>query len=140
MSAETTLKLTLRVIGGSSLFALIFVAAPLAWMQSIHTALGMGQLPDTPVVSYLARSTSAFYAFLGGLFWLVSFDLPRYRRVLIYLGAAITPFGVVLFLTDWQAGMPLWWTVWEGTFVFGLGLAILLLSRRIRPPSEGRPR
>ena len=35
------------------------------------------------------------------------------------------------------ASLPLTRTVWEGTFVFGLGLSILLLSRRIRPPSEG---
>jgi hypothetical protein len=28
-----------------------------------------------PVVGSLARSTSAFYAMLGGLFWIISFDL-----------------------------------------------------------------
>jgi hypothetical protein len=93
----------------------------------------MGQLPDTPVVGYLARSTSAFYALLGGLFWVISFDLGRHRRVLIYLGAAVTSFGVVLLAVDWFEGMPSFWTVWEGPFVTAFGLTLLFLSRGVRP-------
>ena len=77
MSSEGRLKLILRLLGGSSLTAVIFVAAPTAWMRDIHASLGMGPLPEGPVVGYLARSTSAFYALVGGLFWLVSFDLQR---------------------------------------------------------------
>ena len=132
MTSEHALKLILRLLGSSSLLALIFVAAPYAWMDSIHSTLGMGQLPDSPVVGYLARSTSAFYALLGGLFWVVSFDLVRHRPVLIYLGAAIVSFGVVLLIVDWTEGMPSLWTVWEGPFVIAFGLALLLLSRSVR--------
>jgi len=131
VTSEQTLKLILRLMGSSSLFALIFVVAPYGWMDSIHTTLGLGQLPDTPVVGYLARSTSAFYAMLGGLFWVISFDLERHRRVLIYLGAAIASFGVVLLVVDWAEGMPAFWTLWEGPFVVVFGLAILLLSRGV---------
>ena len=131
MTSERVLKLILRIIGGSSLLALIFVAAPYTWMDSIHSALGMGQLPDKPVVGYLARSTSAFYALIGGLFWVVSFDLRRHRRVLIYLGAALASFGLVLLVVDRSEGMPSLWTAWEGPFVMVFGLAILLLSRGV---------
>ncbi len=133
MTSEQTLKLILRLMGSSSLLALIFVAAPYTWMESIHSTLGMGQLPDQPVVGYLARSTSAFYALLGGLFWVVSFDLGRHRRVLIYLGAAISSLGVVLLVVDWSEGMPPFWKNWEGPFVMAFGLAILFLSRGVRP-------
>jgi hypothetical protein len=136
MSSEPALKLILRLLGSSSLFALIFVAAPYAWMDSIHSSLGMGQLPDEPVVGYLARSTSALYALLGGLLWVVSFDLRRHRQVLIYLGAAVTAFGAVLLVVDWWEGMPLSWTIWEGPFTFACGLAVLFLSRRIRPSGD----
>jgi len=97
----------------------------------------MGQLPDKPVVGYLARSTSAFYALLGGLFWVVSFDLGRHYRVLVYLGAAITSLGAVLFAVDWAEGMPSFWTIWEGPFVMVFGLAILSLSRGVRPRAGG---
>ncbi len=133
MTSERVLRLILRLMGSSSLLAVIFVAAPYAWMDSIHSALGMGQLPDAPVVGYLARSTSAFYALLGGLLWVVSFDLRRHRRVLIYLGAAITLLGAVLLVVDWSEGMPSFWTIWEGPFVMVFGIAILSLSRGVEP-------
>ncbi len=133
MTSQQTLRLILRLMGSLSLLALIFVAAPYSWMDSIHSSLGMGQLPDKPVVGYLARSTSAFYALLGGLLWVVSFDLGRLRRVLVYLGAAITSLVDVLFVVDWAEGMPSFWTVWEGPFVVAFGLVMLLLSRRVRP-------
>ncbi len=139
MKSGTSLKLILRLMGSSSLLALIFVAAPRAWMDSIHSALGMGALPDAPVVGYLARSTSAFYALLGGLFWVISFDLARYREILIYLGAAITVLGVVLLAVDWAEGMPAFWTVWEGPFVVGFGLVISLLSRGIETREANEP-
>jgi len=74
-NSEKLLKLLLRFLGTTSLFALVFVVAPYSWLDSIHSLLGMGQFPDKPVVGYLARSTSALYAILGGLFWIVSFDL-----------------------------------------------------------------
>ena len=130
-NSEQVLKLFLRLIGSAALLALIFVAAPHAWMDAIHVQMGMGQLPDAPVVGYLARSTSAFYALLGGLLWVVSFDLGRHRLVLIYLGGAITLFGGTLLVVDWWEGMPLFWKIWEGPFVIAFGLSVLFLSRSI---------
>ena len=130
--SEQLLKLLLRFLGTTSLFALVFVVAPYSWLDSIHSLLGMGQLPDKPVVGYLARSTSALYAIFGGLFWTVSFDLERHRLVLRYLGAAITLFGAALLVIDWWEGLPFLWKVWEGPFLMAFGLAILFLSRTIR--------
>ena len=132
-NTENLLKFILRFFGTTSLFALIFVAAPNSWMDSIHTSLGMGPLPKGPIVGYLARSTSAFYALLGGLFWLVSFDLPRYRSVVSYLGCAITLLGFALLIIDWWEGLPLLWKIWEGPFVMVLGLSMVFLSHRIEP-------
>ncbi|MDH3786410.1 MAG: hypothetical protein OEV00_13935, partial [Acidobacteriota bacterium] len=91
--ASTVLKAILRIMGTSALTAWIFVAAPYAWMNRINEMLGMGTLPDTPVVGYLARSNSALYAMLGGLFWVLSLDLPRYRPVLSYLGVGMGLLG-----------------------------------------------
>ncbi len=131
MDSKELLRWILRLMGCSSLSALIFVAAPFEWMSSAHQSLGMGPLPDQPVVGYLARSTSAFYAMLGGLFWVISFDLRRHRRVLVYLSAAVTSLGGVLLVVDWTAGLPLWWVIWEGPFVIAFGLTLSLLVRRI---------
>jgi hypothetical protein len=134
--ATAVLKLLLRVIGGFSLLALIFVAAPESWMVAIHAELGLGQLPDEPIVGYLARSTSAFYAIEGGLFWLVSFDLVRYRPVVRYLGAVTALFGLALLLIDGLEGLPLSWTLWEGPFVAVFGLAVLWLSGQAGTPTS----
>jgi len=130
--SEQLLKLLLRFLGTTSLFALVFVVAPYSWLDSIHSSLGMGQLPHKPVVGYLARSTSALYAILGGLFWTVSCDLERHRPVLRYLGVAITLFGAALLGIDWWEGLPFLWKVWEGPFLMAFGLAIFFLSRRVR--------
>ena len=134
MNAPRVLTWLLRLFGISSLFALIFVAAPHGWMRAIHAWAELGVMPDTPVVWYLARSTSAFYAIVGGLFLLVSFDLARHRPVLVYLGWSVTFLGSVLLVVDMAEGMPMAWTVWEGPVVIAFGVAMLYLTRAIPRP------
>jgi len=125
------LRLFLRIIGTASLFAVVAVVMPYSWMNAIHQWLGMGRLPTEPIVGYLARSTSAFYALFGGLLWVVSFDLQRHRLVLRYLGAAIILFGATLIAIDMFEGMPLYWSLCEGPIDIGFGIVILFLSYRI---------
>jgi hypothetical protein len=129
--AEQLLKLILRLLGTASLSALAFVCAPHAWMDQIHAQLGMGSLPNQPVVGYLARSTSALYALVGGLLWMLSFDPKRHRAVLIHLGYSVIALGVILLFVDWLEGMPLWWKLWEGPFVIAFGVVLLSLTRAI---------
>jgi len=128
---EQFFKLFLRIIGTTALFAIIAVIMPDSWMNAVHQWLGMGELPYEPVVGYLARSTSAFYAILGGLFWVVSFDLHRHKLVLCYLGIVVVIFGAALFVIDLLEGMPLYWSYTEGPFNVGFGIVILVLSYRI---------
>jgi len=125
------LRLFLRIIGTAALLALVAVVMPYSWMNAVHEWLGMGTLPSEPIVGYLARSTSAFYALLGGLFWVASFDLHRHRMVLCYLGIVIVIFGTALFVVDLLEGMPLWWTIGEGPFNIVFGVVILALARRL---------
>jgi len=131
LSQESIFRAFLRILGSGALVALVFVAAPYAWMDAIHQGLGMGKLPEEPVVGYLARSTSAFYAVLGGLAWLASFDLKRYRPVLLYLGATTVVFGVALGVVDWLEGMPPFWKIAEGPLDTAMGIAILWMSWRL---------
>ncbi len=129
--AELLLRFLLRLMGSFSLSALIFVFVPHAWMNEIHRMLGMGELPNQPVVGYLARSTSAFYALSGGLFWALSFDLARYRPLLGYLAYGVIFLGWILLLVDWMEGMPLFWKLWEGPFVILFGLILRVLCRAL---------
>ena len=112
------------------LLALVFVVAPRAWMEEIHTALGLGVFPDTPIVWYLARSTSAFYAMMGGLFWLASFDMGRQRLLLLYLGWWTVVWGVMLCGIDLWVGLPLSWALSESPTVILMGVALLYLISR----------
>jgi len=127
---ERFFKLFLRIIGSAALFALVAVVMPYSWMNAIHKWLGMVQLPTEPIVGYLARSTSAFYAFFGGLLWCVSFDLHRYRPVIRYSGAATIIFGAILFAVDLLEGLPLYWRLMEGPINIIFGVIIFILSRK----------
>jgi hypothetical protein len=128
---ERLLKLFLRIIGAVALFAVVAVVMPYSWMNATHQWLGMGQLPSEPVVGYLARSASAFYALFGGLLWLTSCDLQRHRPVLLYLGAAMIIFGAALLVVDLLQGMPLYWSLTEGPINVTFGIVILIASYRI---------
>lgn len=138
---ERLLLLSVRTIGTFGLSAFLCALMPYAWMNAVHRWLGMGPLPDAPVVGYLARSASALYAILGGLLWVCSFDLRRFRPVLCYFGAAAIVFGLLLFGIDWSEGMPLWWRLGEGPATAAMGLVVLLLSRRVglRSDETGAP-
>jgi hypothetical protein len=130
LTPDRLLQLFLRIGGTSMLLALVFVVAPRAWMEEIHAALGLGVFPDTPIVWYLARSTSAFYAMMGGLYWLASFDMGRQRRLLLFLGWWTVVLGVMLCGIDLWVGLPLSWTLSEGPVVILMGLALLYLISR----------
>ena len=132
------LRVFLRIVGSTSLLALPCAMMPYSWMNAIHQHLGLGGLPPEPIVGYLARSTSLFYAMLGGLFWVLSFDVQRYRPVLCYVGAAVMAFGLLLWGIDFSEGMPLWWSVAEGPITVAFGAIILILSLISHRPTPRR--
>ena len=111
-----------------AIFAVFF---PYSWMNAIHGWLGMGTLPPEPIVGYLARSTSAFYFMLGGLSWVISFDLRRLRPAVGFVGLFLLGFAPVLLGLDIIEGMPLLWTLGEGPMVAVMGAAILVLRRGV---------
>lgn len=114
---------------GSALFA---VFLPRAWMAGIHEWLGAGRFPDGPIVEYLARSLSAFYAMHGVLLWIVSLDVRRFAPVLTFLIWAGIVFGLGLWVIDYLAGLPPQWIVGEGTSVLLLCSAMLFLKTKAR--------
>jgi hypothetical protein len=133
---ERVLRFMLRYIGAASLLALIAVFMPEAWMDATHRALGMGPLPAEPIVGYLARSLSMFYALMGGLLLICSFDPRRHRSVLCYLASAFVFFGIVIWRVDFFEGMPDYWKHAEGPGVILIGAAILTLALRLNSRSS----
>jgi hypothetical protein len=129
---ETFLRFFLRLEGTISLLALFAVAMPYSSMDATHQWLGLGRLPDQPIVGYLARSLSAFYAMFGAVMWYLSFDVQRHRSTLCFLGVVIMVFGAMLLGIDWVETLPLVWRLWEGPMVIAIGAAIAWPAFRLK--------
>ena len=112
------------------LCALVAVCMPLAWIQYLHTAIGLGDFPTEPIAAYLARSLSAFYAMHGVMTWGLAHDVPRYRPLIRVWAFSFVALGVATIVICVAAKLPLFWTVAQGPFVITFGLAILALLKR----------
>jgi hypothetical protein len=130
--SDLLLVILLRFLGVTSLFALVAVFMPTSWMAATHRWLGLGEMPSAPVVEYLARTVSAFYAMFGALCLLVATNLERYRLVAWFLGAAQLVMGIVFVGIDLAAGMPSWWTAYEGLSEIVIGAVMMVLARSPR--------
>ena len=135
--SDKALAFVLRCLGVGSLFALVAVVMPFSWMAATHRWLGLGEMPTGPVVEYLARSVSAFYALFGALFLVVASDLDRYRPVVRFLGVALAVVGLILLGVDVSAGMPWWWTASEGPGTVVIGAVLFWLAWPGRGRSKG---
>jgi hypothetical protein len=89
--SDKVLVLLLRFVGVPALFALVAVFMPSSWMAATHRWLGLGEMPTGPVVQYLARSLTAFYALFGALCLVVAGDVERYRPLVRFLGGGLRP-------------------------------------------------
>ena len=129
---DKVLVILLRyLLGIPGLLALVAVFMPLSWMAATHRWLGLGEMPTGPVVEYLARSVSAIDALLGTLCLVMASDLERYRPMVRFFGVALALISVVFVGVDLAAGMPWWWTVFEGPPGVAVGAFIYFLARPI---------
>lgn len=126
----------LRILGTLDLCALVAVVMPFSVMNSMHQLLGLGEMPDAPLMGYLARSASLLYAFLGALVLYMSFDVERYRPVLSLTGRIVLVCGVVLLGVDLAERLPRWWVCLEGPSVLALGSGLLWLLHASQPEPE----
>jgi hypothetical protein len=127
--ADKALVILLRLVGVPALFAMVAVFMPSSWMAATHRWLGLGEMPTGPVVEYLARSLSAFYALMGALCLVVAADLERYRPLVRFLGVAFALLSLALLGVDLAAGMPWWWSASEGPGGVVFGVLLFFLAR-----------
>jgi hypothetical protein len=140
-NAERWLKITLLLFGLPAAFAVVPFLMPVSWMGAIHEWLGMGVLPDKPVVDYLARYASGFSALYGFLLLLLLTDVRRYAPVITLQAVAIIVLSGVGAIFAWRAGMPTWWIIMDVVSCWGFCGAMLWLQTRIKPvqtPKENR--
>lgn len=129
---ERVLRWLLWVVGIAMLLALPAVALPFAVLARIHAAAGLGELPASPVVEYLARSLSAKYALQGALFVFLAGDVRRWSRVIELVGLLWLLLALPMMWIDYAAGLPLWWVLDEGPWLLVVGAALVALSRAVR--------
>ena len=89
-------------------------------------------VPTEPVVEYLARTTSAFYAILGGLLLIISTDVRKYSAIITYVAIIAVAFSFVMLAIDVIIELPMFWVVGEFLSAFPMGVLIIVLQRNIR--------
>ena len=134
---DKVLVVTMRVMGGSMMFAIIAAFMPDAWLQAAVAKVEQ-TVPVGPLVEYMARGWSVFYFMLGGLIWLFSTDLPRYLPAIHWLSwCYVLINGAFLFVIGWLCTTSegwdwfFWVIAFDVAVAFLFGLAMLLLSRKI---------
>ena len=131
------LTVLLRLEGAIEMLAFIAAVMPFRWMALTHRWLGMGELPEFPLLNYLVRSVSILYGFHGVLLWLLATDVRRYRPLIMYATVSYLVAALAITWIDWVSSMPWWWGVGEAGSVLWLGLILLWLVWKlpIDPPS-----
>lgn len=133
-TSELIIVVILRIFGTGGLLAIPAIFFPFSWMDTCHQWLGLGSLPDAPIVTYLARSLSAFYAIIGTFLLTFSFDIRRYRALIKLWAIIAVTMGLVLLGIDWSSGLPPGWTLFEGPMILAMGAVLLWSARHIGEP------
>ncbi len=130
------LAILLRVLGGTDMLAFIAVLMPASWIEFGHQTTGLGDFPEAPIASYLARSASALYALHGLMIVYMSFDVQRYWHLIGFLARIAVVHGFVMLGIDLAVGMPVWWTALEGPAFAATGLIVLVAQYWIQPAQD----
>jgi hypothetical protein len=129
--SERILQIVLRIGGITMLTAFFAIFLPVRWMATTHEWLGLGAFPEAPIVDYLARSASLLYAWHGGMLLVISTDVRRFRPLLRYIAITTVVCGLLLVGIDLHAGLPSYWTLWEGPPIALIGLVLIALVGRV---------
>jgi hypothetical protein len=127
------LRVALRVLGVTDSLAFIAVVMPATWIEWGHQWSGLGEFPDAPIAEYLARSASALYALHGLMILYISCDVRRYWPLIRFMASIAVVHGAIMFGIDVAAGMPGWWTSFEGPAFTATGLMVLVAQYWSKP-------
>lgn len=135
-TTERYLKLLLRIVGITTLPAIVAVFMPHSWLVRGAELAEPGTVVKV-LVSYLARLLSAFYVLMGGMMVLFSVDIRRYAGPirLIALWSLMVVAGFLIYggpaLVKGGFGWFIWFVASDVAFGFFVAIAILLLQWHI---------
>ena len=119
----------LRAMGAVEILAFVAVIMPRSWMETSHAWLGLGVMPDGPIIMFMIRQASYFYGTHGVLLWLMAADVVRFQPLVRFTGWMFLLAAPVFFVIDYTAGMPAFWTATDTVSSAFLGVALLYLTR-----------
>src|SRR5918993_5529637 len=119
----------MRLEGSTEILAFVAVVMPRAWMETGHAWLGLGEMPDGPIIMFMIRQASYAYGMHGVSMWILASDVNRFRPLIVFNGVAFLLAAPVFFLIDYTSGVPLWWTIFDSLACGATGAALLLLTR-----------
>jgi len=137
--SERLLRIILRLTAATMLLAVAAVFMPKPWMAAAHEWLGLGTFPQQPITEWLARSTSALYALVGGAMLIAASDVRRYARLITYLALATAGASAAMVITC-LGDMPPWWLLADLFSAGGFAIVVLVLqymARKSRIPEGG---
>src|ERR1044072_8921289 len=130
MNRERLLVWLLRLAGAVEVIAFLAVVMPRSGLEISNAWLGLGEMPDGPLLMFMIRQASYTYGVHGLSLWLIATDVERFRPFVIFNGVTFLIAAPVLFVVDFTSGMPWWWAVGDPASCGVFGAALLLLSRR----------
>jgi hypothetical protein len=101
-------------------------------MEASHSWLGLGAMPEGPIIMFMIRQASYAYGMHGVSLWLMATDVRRYQPLIVFNAISFLIAGVVFSLIDYTEGMPFWWTIVDGFGCASFGAAVLILNSRMR--------
>jgi hypothetical protein len=134
MNSRLLLAWLLRLAGVTEMLAFFAVVMPRSWMEVSHAWLGMGVMPDGPLIMFMIRQASYTYGMHGVSLLVLASDVVRFRKLVILNGIAYLLAGPLFLWIDYTAGIPWWWTVVDTAGCGFTGIAILALARSL--PAE----
>jgi len=130
MNSQRIQAWLLRLSGTVEMLAFFSVVMPRSWMEIAHAWVGLGQMPDGPIIMFMIRQASYTYGVHGLSLWVIASNVERFRTLVIFNGFAYLLAAPVFFLIDYTSGMPFWWTLGDLLGCGCLGVALLFLTWR----------
>jgi hypothetical protein len=127
---------------GACIEALAFPWAvlPREWMERSHIGLGMGTMPQGPVLDFMIRQSAFVYGMHAVLLWWLARDVLRYQPLVRLIGWTYLVYGPAFLLINWRTGTPLWWTLCDPLVTGGFGVWLLRNDAGISRQSSQSPR
>lgn len=128
MNRQRLLPWLLRLAGAVEILAFIAVVMPRSFMETSHAWLGLGTMPEGPILMFMIRQASYSYGMHGVSLWVLATDVDRFRPLVILNGIAFLLAAPVFFFIDYTSGMPHWWTLGDTASCAFFGAALLALT------------